>query len=214
MDEATVPATRLVERLAARDLDGFVAVLAPDARLRYLVPPGPGEVSGADEVGEKLWHWFGGAVSVGVLDVQVEPLPDRVSARYRFLLEQRDGWEVVEQQMYVDADEDGLIAGIDLLCSGFRPTAGPEEGGLLATHRFDAGALGCADGLAREFRRRILAIPPGDRLENGGQVWLCGACTKPRGITEEQLGKGATIVGAAKVVEEVVAGAKTVAFAG
>jgi predicted peroxiredoxin len=51
-------------------------------------------------------------------------------------------------------------------------------------------------------------------VENGGQVWLCGACTKPRGITEEQLAKGATIVGAAKVVEEVVAGARTVAFAG
>jgi uncharacterized protein len=50
-------------------------------------------------------------------------------------------------------------------------------------------------------------------VENGGQVWLCGACTKPRGITEEQLSKGATIVGAAKVVEEVVAGAKTMAFA-
>jgi uncharacterized protein len=33
------------------------------------------------------------------------------------------------------------------------------------------------------------------------------------GITEEQVSMGATIVGAAKVVEEVVAGAKTVAFA-
>ena len=31
-------------------------------------------------------------------------------------------------------------------------------------HRFDAGALGCADGLAREFRRRVLAIPVGDLL--------------------------------------------------
>lgn len=50
-------------------------------------------------------------------------------------------------------------------------------------------------------------------VENGGSVWLCGACTKPRGITEEQVHKGATIVGAAKVVEAVVAGAKTVAFA-
>jgi uncharacterized protein len=50
-------------------------------------------------------------------------------------------------------------------------------------------------------------------VDNGGQVWLCGSCTKPRGITEEQLAKGATIVGAAKVVEEIVAGAKTVAFA-
>jgi predicted peroxiredoxin len=51
-------------------------------------------------------------------------------------------------------------------------------------------------------------------VENGGQVWLCGACTKPRGIAEENVAKGATIVGAAKVVEEVVGGARTIAFAG
>jgi TusA-related sulfurtransferase len=31
-------------------------------------------------------------------------------------------------------------------------------------HRFDAGTLGCADGLAQEFRRRVLAIPVGDLL--------------------------------------------------
>ena len=29
---------------------------------------------------------------------------------------------------------------------------------------FDAGTLGCADGLAQEFRRRVLAIPVGDVL--------------------------------------------------
>ena len=48
---------------------------------------------------------------------------------------------------------------------------------------------------------------------NGGEVWLCGACTKPRNITEGQLTKGAKIVGAAKVVEEIVLGARSVAFA-
>jgi uncharacterized protein len=53
-----------------------------------------------------------------------------------------------------------------------------------------------------------------DFVDNGGQVWLCGACTKPRGIGEEQLAKGSSIVGAARVVEEVVAGARTIAFAG
>lgn len=47
---------------------------------------------------------------------------------------------------------------------------------------------------------------------NGGQVWLCGACAKPRGITEEQLRSGAMIVGAARVVEEIVQGAKTANF--
>ena len=59
----------------------------------------------------------------------------------------------------------------------------------------------------------VLADLYDEFIGNGGQVWLCGACAKPRGITEEQVVKGSTIVGAAKVVEEVVAGAKTVAFA-
>jgi uncharacterized protein len=50
-------------------------------------------------------------------------------------------------------------------------------------------------------------------VRNQGRVWLCGACTKPRGITESRLAEGAAIVGAAKVVEEVAAGARTIAFA-
>ena len=49
-------------------------------------------------------------------------------------------------------------------------------------------------------------------VDNGGRVWLCGACTKPRGITEDMLAKGATIVGAAKVVEELASGAQAVSF--
>ena len=50
-------------------------------------------------------------------------------------------------------------------------------------------------------------------IENGGEVWLCGTCAKPRGITEDQLGKGAKITGAANIVEQVVNGAKMVNFA-
>jgi predicted peroxiredoxin len=43
-------------------------------------------------------------------------------------------------------------------------------------------------------------------LANGGQVWACGACTKPRGITDEHLIEGARIVSAADVVAELVSG--------
>ena len=50
-------------------------------------------------------------------------------------------------------------------------------------------------------------------IANRGKVWLCGACAKPRGITQDQLADGVSIVGAAKIVEEIVAGAKSVAFA-
>ena len=52
----------------------------------------------------------------------------------------------------------------------------------------------------------------GEFVGNGGEVWLCASCTKPRGITEDKLAKGAQITGAAYVVEQVVAGARTVAF--
>ena len=52
-----------------------------------------------------------------------------------------------------------------------------------------------------------------DFVAAGGKVWLCGACTKPRGITEEFLINGTAIVGAAKVIEEIATGAKTTSFA-
>ena len=75
--------------------------------------------------------------------------------------------------------------------------------------------LGARDGLAgiAADGLPVLADLFRDFLANGGQVWLCGACTKPRGIGEDQLAAGVTIVGAARVVEEIVNGATTVAFA-
>ena len=43
-------------------------------------------------------------------------------------------------------------------------------------------------------------------VANGGKIWACGACTKPRGITEADLIEGAKIVTAANLVEELVNG--------
>jgi predicted peroxiredoxin len=74
------------------------------------------------------------------------------------------------------------------------------------------GTHGGADPVSHE------GLPPlaqvyREFVESGGEVWLCGACTKPRGIDDEQVAKGATIVGAARVVEELANGAKSIAFA-
>ena len=49
-------------------------------------------------------------------------------------------------------------------------------------------------------------------VANGGQIWACGACAKPRGITDEHLIAGAKIVTAAMVVEAMVNGASTLGF--
>jgi len=74
------------------------------------------------------------------------------------------------------------------------------------------GTTGGADSVAAP------GLPPLDGLftqfvGNGGEVWLCGACTKPRGIGEERLRPGAKIVGAATIIEEVANGARSIAFA-
>lgn len=58
--------------------------------------------------------------------------------------------------------------------------------------------------------------PAGEILDkfvgNGGRVWVCGACTGPRGITANDLVEGTAIVTAANLAEALVAGAATVAF--
>ena len=49
-------------------------------------------------------------------------------------------------------------------------------------------------------------------VANGGQVWACGTCTKPRGITESDLIEGAKIVTAANAVEYLASGASSLSF--
>lgn len=44
-------------------------------------------------------------------------------------------------------------------------------------------------------------------IANGGKIWACGACTKPRGITDDDLIEGAKIVTAANLVEALANGA-------
>lgn len=70
---------------------------------------------------------------------------------------------------------------------------------------------GYADGIHKEGFQPLTEIIA-SFVDNGGQIWACGACTKPRGITEDQLIPGARIVTAAMVVEAMAKGASTIAF--
>jgi len=49
-------------------------------------------------------------------------------------------------------------------------------------------------------------------VSNGGQIWVCGACAKPRGISETDLVEGARIVTAASAVEYLASGAASLSF--
>jgi predicted peroxiredoxin len=108
--------------------------------------------------------------------------------------------------------EDPERATLPFVAANIAAAAGQEAFVLCTIEAVWLGTKGGTGGIAQPGLP-VLEVLYAEFIDNGGQIWLCGACVKPRGITEEDLAKGATIVGAAKVVEEVVAGAKTVAFA-
>jgi predicted peroxiredoxin len=103
-------------------------------------------------------------------------------------------------------------ATLPFVAANVAAAAGQEAVVLCTVEAVWLGTAGGTDGIQANGLPALSDLY-GEFIGNGGQVWLCGACTKPRGITEEQLGKGATIIGAAKVVEEVANGAKSIAFA-
>ncbi len=49
-------------------------------------------------------------------------------------------------------------------------------------------------------------------VANGGQIWVCGACANPRGITAPDLIEGARMVTAANAVEYLAGGAASLSF--
>jgi predicted peroxiredoxin len=78
------------------------------------------------------------------------------------------------------------------------------EGVWVATQGYTEGLL--ANGFAP------LSDLIAQFVNNGGKVWVCGACAKPRNITQEQLIDGAQIIGAATAVEAMVNGAQSLSF--
>jgi TusA-related sulfurtransferase len=147
--------------LTARDFGSLRSALAQDVRFRMLVPSGPRADAGADAVVRWFARWFGAADQFEIEASSVGEVEGRAAVTYRFRLHDADGWQVIEQHLMLDVGPDARITSIDLLCSGFRSIATCEIDGV---HRFDAGDLGCADGLAGEFRRQMQGIPVGEVL--------------------------------------------------
>jgi len=159
--EAHEVGAAFLEVLTAREYTAARALLADDVRFRMLVPSGLMTESDADATMGRFRGWFGDADSFEVVASSSGEVEGRVAIIYRFRLHDADGWQAIEQHLMLDIGADTRITAIDLLCSGFRSIAVSEPDGV---HHFDAGELGCADGLAGEFRRRVQQIPVGHVL--------------------------------------------------
>jgi len=153
-----------VDALVARDFGAAGSVLAPDVRFRMLVPSGLMVDQGAAATVSRLESWFADLDPFRLETSSVDQVAGRVAVTYRFRVRRAGGWQLIEQHLMLDMDVDGRVTAIDLLCSGFRPVAPhvPDESD--GVHRYDAGDLGCADGLAGEFRRQMQHISVGHVL--------------------------------------------------
>ena len=114
-------ATDLVTAVAQRDFPRLARSLAPEVRMRALLPPGPIEVSGAEGTAAKFSSWFGDAEEFEILRSGSEPVADRVHVFYRLRVKKPgDVRKIVEQHLLCAFDDEGISA-IDLVCTGFRP---------------------------------------------------------------------------------------------
>lgn len=154
-------AATFLHALTAREFTAAHSLLAPDVRFRMLVPSGPMADEGADATIGWFRSWFADADPFQVETSSAEEVEGRVAATYRLRLHRANGWHLIEQHLMLDVDADGRVSAIDLLCSGFRPIAVDRADRV---HRYDAGDLGCADGLAADFRRQMQQIPVGHVL--------------------------------------------------
>ena len=113
-----------LESLAAQDFAKLGDALASGARLRALLPPGPFEWIGAEVIAGQFARWFGGTENFELAEATVGEVGGRLHLHWRLRLRAERlgaGWFTVEQQAYADTGEDGRIARLDLLCTGYRP---------------------------------------------------------------------------------------------
>lgn len=158
----TNPAAEFLDGLAARNFDRLAASLTAGATARMLLPRGTEEHSGREAIVHRIEGWFGSATEFTLQSASEEAVGIRRRVTYRLSVV-RDGQtrELIDQVAFLDVGPMG-IERIDLLCSGFQVEPGTAGG---PAQVFDAGTLGCGDGLAQEFRRRLAAVPVGGSLK-------------------------------------------------
>jgi hypothetical protein len=121
---SSAAAGSFIQGLAAQDFAELGGTLAGGACLRALLPSGLREWTGAEAIAHRFARWFGDTEAFELVEAAVGEVGDRLHLHWRFRLRAErlgPGWFTIEQQAYADTDESGRIAGLDLLCTGYRP---------------------------------------------------------------------------------------------
>jgi hypothetical protein len=112
-------AARIAADVARRDPQRLSEALTETVRLRALLPGGPIEAHGRENVAALLCELLADFDTVDVVESAGEPVADKLLIHYRLYVTQpAQRW--VCTQTAVCRLVDGRLAVIDLLCSGFR----------------------------------------------------------------------------------------------
>src|SRR6266571_4042367 len=234
---------RFLELLAARDFERLVAALASDAHARFRLPGGARCRRRPDAGFRRRRHRLRRRPGSGVPAPDRQGLDRRIAGGRRQRSRRQRGsalfgkaaraadhvhrgarrraphhhcgeTEMNEKLIFncTWGREEPERATLPFIAANIAATAGQDAVVLCTIEAVRLGCKGGSEGVEATGLPKLHDLMT-EFVANQGKVWLCGACAKPRGITPEQLADGVSIVGAAKIVEEIVAGAKTVAFA-
>lgn len=126
-EEVQATGQQFITALSARDFNRLQAVFNPGVRSRLLIPAGLVTPFDAKGLITKYQQWFGEAVFFDVQKVDINCIGRRLGISYQILIQDADGWSVVEQHT-CSSLEDGRIDRFDLVCSGFEPVPAREAG--------------------------------------------------------------------------------------
>jgi hypothetical protein len=123
---ATAVARRLLDAIVTRDFDLISVILAPDARMRALLPRDIVQTDSAEAAVERFRDWFGTHDSCAVIATEQHTVEEREFVSYT--LRVRPDWapdvfHIVEQSGYCRVADD-RVTRLDLVCTGYFPDNG------------------------------------------------------------------------------------------
>jgi TusA-related sulfurtransferase len=156
----------MAEAIVDRQFERLADVFDPNIKFQALTPGGLREAVGAEDAIALFSEWFGGGHEQELSFNESFTVGGRLGLRFRLRRKlgaapEAAAWYVIEQHCFADAGPRG-IERLSLVCSGH--TAEASAAGAGEVHEFDAGNLGCSDGLPQEFMRRIRSVEIGDTL--------------------------------------------------
>ena len=114
---------RWAAALQSADFAGLGRCLAPDVRIRAVLPSRFADASGRDEAVALLRQWLGGERGFAVLAASSGMVGDVLRLHYRVRISGPEP-SLMEQHGYCRVGADG-IADLRLVCSGWMPVPSP-----------------------------------------------------------------------------------------